>query len=241
MSAVFFHRDIMFELIKNGTRVYTSDNIKVCTDPVILAHFADPRKNDRIIDIGCGCGIIGLTLRDIGFSGEITALDIDEEACMLTERGSSELSLPFNVICGDVRTFVPAKAYDIAVCNPPYFNSGIQGQGYRGGSRHDDTLSLSELFSAARLIVKDGGRLVICIKPDRMAEAICLMKDNGFETKRMRFCRYDHSKKPWLVLLESRLHGGVGLTVENDFIAYGPDGIPTEEYKSICFAGMKNG
>lgn len=239
MSAVF-HRKIMFELIKNGTRVFTSDNIKVCTDPVILAHFINPQNRDRLIDIGCGCGIIGLALRDSGFSGDITAIDIDADACDLTEKSSNLLDFPFEVLYRDVRDYYPSKPFDIAVCNPPYFNSGMRGDGYRGGSRHDYTLSLLELFSVSKRLVKEGGRLAICIKTDRMAEAITGMKENGFETKRLRLCRYDRAKKPWLALIEGLLHGGSGMIFENDFVAYNTDGSPTDEYKSICFAGVKN-
>lgn len=230
----------MFELIKNGTKVFTSDNIKVGTDPVILAHFASPRGKDRLIDIGCGCGIISLTLRDNGFTGDITAVDIDEEACSLTEQGSALLDRPLNVLCCDVREYRTERPFDVAVCNPPYFSSGMRGEGYRGGSRHDDTLTLAELFAAAKRLVKDRGRLVICIPPERMAEAIAEMKEYEFEAKRIRMCRYDITKKPWLVLLEARLHGGPGLVFEDDFIAYSADGTPSEEYKTICFAGMKN-
>ena len=31
-------------------------------DAVLLAHFCQPASRDKVLDLGCGCGVIGLVL-----------------------------------------------------------------------------------------------------------------------------------------------------------------------------------
>ncbi len=223
------------EALKNGTLVFTDKNIRLCSDPLLLARFCRVKPSERVLDIGCGCGAVPLALRDGGFSGEITAVDIDADACSLAEAGSGGCCPPFAVLNVDVRTLRLSRPVDLALCNPPFFSSGEAGAGYRGGARHDLTLSLGELCACCARLVRFGGRLCVCIRPERLEDLMCALRENGFSTKRLRFARHTFDAVPWLALVEARLGGGPGLALENDFVMYdGADGL-TSDAKEIFF------
>ncbi len=208
------------EILKNGTRVYSDGGIKLCADPLLLAHFCAPKPRERGLDLGCGCGAVSLALRDAGFSGELTAVDIDGAACALARRGSLECAVPFEVLEADLRSFKIPSPADFAACNPPFFAQGATGKGYRAGARHDVTLTLGELGRAAKRLVRFGGRLCVCIRPERLEDLLCALRENGFATKRLRFARHAPSALPWLALVEARSGAGSGLALEPDFVLH---------------------
>ena len=77
------------------------------TDAVLLSNFANARKNDRLVDLGTGCGIIPLLcLRDQG-SIQAVGVDISDEATYLAEMTANELGLAnFKVINIPKKTIV---------------------------------------------------------------------------------------------------------------------------------------
>lgn len=72
-----------------------------------------------IIDLGCGSGAIGLTLKNNLPSSKIDMLDISPEALEVAKENGKNLSLDVNYILGDMLENVDKK-YDVIVSNPPY-------------------------------------------------------------------------------------------------------------------------
>ena len=62
--------------------------MKVGTDGVLLGAWA--RGGDRMLDVGCGTGVIALMLAQRYPQGRVTALDIDEGAVCQTEQNVAQ-------------------------------------------------------------------------------------------------------------------------------------------------------
>ena len=77
------------------------------------------KDNIDIIDLGCGSGAIGLTLKKNIKNANIDMLDISEKALEVTKENAKSLSLDVNFIQGDMLE-KSTKKYDIIVSNPPY-------------------------------------------------------------------------------------------------------------------------
>lgn len=78
-----------------------------------------PSKKLKILDIGCGSGIIGLTLKQKLPNSEVDLLDISEKALEVAKENAKSLNLDVNFIHSDVFSNVNKK-YDIIISNPPY-------------------------------------------------------------------------------------------------------------------------
>lgn len=72
-----------------------------------------------IIDLGCGSGVIGITLKKKCPNLNVTCLDISEEALMVARGNSKKLDADITFIKGDMLDNV-CKKYDVIVSNPPY-------------------------------------------------------------------------------------------------------------------------
>lgn len=121
-------------------------------------------------------------------------------------------------------------------CNPPYTVPGAgiaSADSARRGARQGDTFTLEDLARSAKYALRYGGRLCICLRPQRLGEAVEVFHSFQLEPKRLRLCQQRPGKAPFLFLLECRLGGKPGMTVEPVLLLEGPDGSPSQEIEDI--------
>lgn len=79
--------------------------------------------NPKILDLGCGSGVIGLTLKSFFKDADITLTDISDEALQVARENASNLNLDVNFIKSDWFSNVKVDKYDVIVSNPPYIKT----------------------------------------------------------------------------------------------------------------------
>lgn len=77
----------------------------------------------KILDLGCGSGAIGLTLKSILKDSEVTLTDISKEALEVAKLNANNLNLDVTFIESDWFSNVKLEQYDIIVSNPPYIRT----------------------------------------------------------------------------------------------------------------------
>ena len=77
----------------------------------------------KILDLGCGSGAIGLTLKSILKDSEVTLVDISKEALEVARLNANNLNLDVTFIESDWFSNVELDKYDIVVSNPPYIKT----------------------------------------------------------------------------------------------------------------------
>lgn len=174
--------------------------MKVGTDAVLLGSCVTlPEGGGRVLDIGCGCGIVGIMLAQRLKEAEIEGLDIDEASCRQAEEnvGRSPWRERISISCGDVRRWdAGGMRYDLIVSNPPYFEHSLLGPSERrNGARHTEHLSFEELVAAVDRLLADEGEFW-CILPCEAAEKVV-----AEALRRKIFChrRTDVANKPGAV------------------------------------------
>ena len=76
----------------------------------------------KIIDLGCGSGCIGITLKKILNNADVTLLDISDKAIELAKQNAYELHTEASFIESDMWENVHDK-YDVIISNPPYIRN----------------------------------------------------------------------------------------------------------------------
>ena len=193
------------------------------TDAIALAYFAAPKLSDSVCDLGSGCGIIPLLFCRDGRCRAVTAVEIQSDAVRQIENAVhvNHLEGKFTVLHRDLRALtdedLPLYGYDVVTMNPPYQASDTGKQSRTEPmllARHEVTCRMQDVAAAADKLLRFGGRLCICHRPERLADAICEMRLHGLEPKRLRFLAHTVGKVPRLVLLEAKKGGKSGLVVE---------------------------
>ena len=77
----------------------------------------------KILDLGCGSGAIGLTLKSILKDSEVSLTDISKDALEVAKLNANNLNLDVTFIESDWFSNVKLEQYDIIVSNPPYIRT----------------------------------------------------------------------------------------------------------------------
>ena len=206
------------------------------TDSMVLADFVRLPRKAQVLDLGSGCGTLGLLLcgRDPGC--QVTGVELDPLAhsAALENIAANGLSPRLSSICADLRSVppeLPWGQFSCCISNPPYFSGGAASR-KTPLARRDDCLSTAELTRLAAKALRFGGDFFVVQKPDRLARLCFEASRNGLEPKRLRLVRSRPQGPVSLILLQCRRGGRPGLLWE-ELTLTNPDGSPSDDYRRI--------
>jgi tRNA1Val (adenine37-N6)-methyltransferase len=132
--------------------------MKVGTDGVLLGAWA--RGGNRILDVGCGTGLIALMMAQRFPEACVEGVEIHQQAALQAHENA--VASPFGnrvVVHGvSLQEFVPEACFEAIVSNPPFFLHGLKNpDDSRTLARHADSLPFGDIFNfAARWLVPQG-------------------------------------------------------------------------------------
>ena len=215
-----------------------TEKFKYGTDAVLLAAFANIKKNDIVVDFCSGTGAVGFFSFLKHSQKHTFFVDIDEEMIELSRKTAelNGISDKFSFVASDIRACdITVNSIDYITVNPPYFreNSGkINKNEKLVNARHTCNFSLSDLFFKSFRILKDGGKLALIQRTDYLAEIIFAMKQNKIEPKKLRLIQSYSDKNANLFLLEGVKNGGIDLKCLPPLVLYDKSG-KTAEFERI--------
>jgi len=210
-------------------------------DALLLAHFIRLRRDDSLLDMGAGSGVIALITAMRRPDVRVTGIDIQEDMAAMATRSAALNGLEDRVIfrVGDVRLIrrsFEAESYDAVVFNPPYrkVNSGrINPRGEKALARHEIRGTLGDFLEAASYVLKPGGRLFVIYPARRLASLIAGMRESSLEPKRYRGVHSRIGTTGAFILVEACKGGGEELEVLSPLFIYEAQGGYAEEMQEI--------
>ena len=225
------------ERLHNGfTLELSAGAFPLSTDSVALSGFVKLPRGATVLDLGSGCGTLGLLLCARFPDCAVTGIELDRDAHLtaLENAARNDLSGHLNSICADLNQIpqlIPPGSFCCCVSNPPYFSAGFKSRTHPL-ARNDAGCSLDTLFSAAAWALKYGGDFFLVHKPERLAELFAKATENGLEPKRLCLLRHRAGDPVSLVLIQCRKGGKPGLLWEEESL-FDPNGNPTQYYRKL--------
>jgi len=213
-------------------------------DAVLSAHFCRPEAHDTILDLGSGCGIIGLVLAFRYPSVTVTGIEIQSELVELAKKNivDNGMQSRITIIEGNYRhtpDFIVAESYDLVVSNPPYGRQGkgrISGEQQRARARHEIDARLSDMVQAAAYAVRNKGKVVIVYPAEQCISLIEEMKRRNIEPKRLQSVySYPGDDDAILVLIEAVKNGGEDVRLLPPFYIHTEKNGPYSEAMQRCY------
>ena len=181
-------------------------------DSVLLADFATLQNRTRVCDLGTGTGIIPLLLYGRNNTLQLDAVEIQPSSAERASRSMrmNQAAEHIQVHQADLRqikTLLPHAQYALVTCNPPYKTGGtgiLSAETAHQIARHEVLCGIDDVCAAAASLLKTGGRLCICQRPERLADIIIAMRAHRIEPKRLQFVAKNDRTNPWLLLIEGK-------------------------------------
>ncbi len=225
------------EQLHNGFTLEIGEGcFPLSTDSIALSGFVKLPRYGRVLDLGAGCGTLGLLLCAKDNTCCVTGIEIDENAHMtaLQNIANNRLDSRLSSICADLRTvpsLVSPGSFTTCVSNPPYFTAGPKSQALPI-ARREDECSIEALFASAAWALKYGGNFYLVHRPERFAEICACANQNRLEPKRICLLRHHPSAPPNLILVQCQKGAKPGLIWEEEYL-HKPDGSPSEYYRNL--------
>lgn len=233
------------ELWAGGPKFHQAEyGFKLGTDSVLLAHFTNPGRARKILDLGCGAGVLTVLTAYKAPRAQVMGIEIQPESAEVCKLNMAANGFdPEQILLGDLRehrNLFEAGSFDLVISNPPYFtaNSGYTAPDEKRATARDErSCSMDDLCKAAGYLVKWGGTFTVVHRPERLSELLCKLTKYGLEPKRLRLVSHKATSAPNLILVEARRGGKPGLTIEPPLILAKDDGSDTEEIQKIYHRG----
>ena len=241
--SVYMSKDVF--KFKKFAVSHAKSSMRVGTDAVLLGAWAEPAlealsNSFRVLDIGCGCGLVGMMIAQRYPNSFVVGVDIDEASVL--EASENADNSPFadrlSFSCKDIREYSKEESlqqsFHFILCNPPYYiEDTLPPDERRSKARNSSHLSFADLLlSVKSLLVEHGVFSVVLPMQARerfVAEAIKV----GLYIKRECRVQTTLSKTPKRVLLEFEKKM-IGFADVETLVLQGEDGKRSHQYSLLC-------
>lgn len=159
---------------------------------ILFDKYKNKKGPSNICDVGCGSGVIGISLACHWPDSNIEMIDLSDQALELTEENIQSLELDssrFNLINNNLLEGL-GKRFDLIVANLPYVGSR-EIESLEPELKYDPVTALDggesglslieELIVQAKSNLNDGGVLALEIGDDQSSEVVQFMNDHGYK------------------------------------------------------------
>ena len=210
-----------------GMKLIQGNGFRYGVDAVLLAGFTAGETGDRgmkrrraprILELGCGNGIVSLILSHKIPESTMLGLEIQTKEAERARRNArlNHLEERIQIRAVDVasigETALPEK-FNAVVTNPPYFRRGgaiPNDASAKYIARHETSADLDDFIRAAAAQLDREGELFMVHRPDRLVDICCSMRAQGMEPKELQMVMPFPETKPNILLI----HGVKGANSE---------------------------
>lgn len=211
-------------------------------DAVIVANTALLRPAGRICDIGTGCGIIPLVMAYRNAKIEtIYGVEIQESlsAIAIENVMQNRMDGRIKIIHEDINHITVDDLngpVDLVVANPPHHIKNaarVNPLSEKALARHEITLTMEHLLSAAARLLAPGGRLIMIYPAARLAPLLAVMKNKQMAPRKLRFVHTSPEKDASRVVVEGVKEGGEDLKIAKPLFVTDEKGRYTSELDAM--------
>ncbi len=183
------------------------------TEELVMRIVEECEESPRILDVGCGSGVIAISLAKLIPDSDVWALDLSREALRISRENNNRLEASVNFVEGDaldgVERYVEGE-FDIIVSNPPYIpysescdmrGNVLDFEPHMALFVEDDNplVFYKAIARSALSLLRSGGVLYFEIHEQLWSEVVDILRDMGYRGVTML---RDINDKPRIVCAE---------------------------------------
>jgi len=190
-------------------------------DAVLLSQFINLRNDEKVIDLGTGCGILPLLLSQTTKAHFFVGVEIQKGLAECAKKNVilNHLGDRISILHQDFRelkaTF-PSGSFDVVISNPPYrqYRTGrVNPSMEKAVARHEIKGTLGDLIRMASYLLPNKGRCYLIFPALRTVDLLMVLRSEKLEPKRLQFVHPRLEEGAKLILIESIKASGVELKI----------------------------
>lgn len=217
--------------------------VRFAIDSILLASFASIFAKKNILDMGCGNGIISLSLAMLDKVEHVTGIDNDDSCIERAQRNAhiNNLENKLNFEKVDIKQLsnvMKPELFETVVFNPPYRKSGtgrISPNPEKASANHELQASINDFAKAAFYSLKLGGKCIAIHLSERFPEVLCVLNIHRLEMKKVRFIHSFPDSESKMVLFQCQKGAKPGLIVEKPLVIYESKGQYSSEVSTLLY------
>ena len=184
---------------------HSNSSMKVGTDAVLLGAWSAVDGANRILDVGCGCGVISLMAAQRNPDAMVVGIDIDAASIQEANGnfGASKFAARLEALEQNVYTFAPPLGFDCILSNPPFFSEKLLPPSQRrAAARNSNLLPFQDLIANAIRLMNTHASLQVIIPTTEVDTFLSESNKQGLNLVR----RMDVVTKPGKLPKRTLLH-----------------------------------
>jgi len=157
----------------------------------------------RMLDVGAGCGIVGLLIaRD--FPGvELEAVEKQDVYAQFARRNAQVNGIEYTLYEGDFLEHGPHGSYDWIVSNPPFYHEGVSRSVHPmlHQARYNVHLPIGAFIAKISKLLKSDGEAAICYDARQFVQLCAACESSGLRVVDVQFVHSKEDRPSTLVML----------------------------------------
>jgi tRNA1Val (adenine37-N6)-methyltransferase len=200
-------------------------------DAVLISQFVKILKNEKVIDLGTGCGILPLLLSQTKKAHSFVGVEIQKGLAECAKKNVilNYLEDRISILHQDYRklnSIFPPGSFDVVLSNPPYrkYRTGrVNPSIEKAIARHEIRGTLEDLISIASYLLPTKGRCYLIFPALRTIDLLMILRAEKLEPKRLQFVHPRIKEEAKFILVESVKASGVELKIMEPLILHETD------------------
>jgi len=190
-------------------------------DALLLSRFAKIRGNEKVIDLGTGCGIIPLLLSQTTAARSFVGIEMQKGLASIAQKNVilNRLEKRITIYHLDFRqlkSFFSPGYFNVVLSNPPFrkYRAGrINPSMEKAIARHEVEGTIEEWIAAMAYLLPPKGRCYMIYSASRGIDLLVNLRRNSLEPKRLQWIHPRTHEEASLILVESVKDSGTELRV----------------------------
>ena len=208
------------------------DGLLFGTDALLVAKFVNGGIRKKVVDLGCGSGVIGLLLLSEKKAGHVFGVEIQEKYSKLSEYNAEinnfkDQYTSINCDLKNIKDYFSCGYSDIVVSNPPYMKINYGKKNIseeKRIARHEIHCTIDDVCRAASWCLKSGGDFYLVHRPERLSSIIYSMKKYSIEPKKLLPVASNYNDPPSLILISGKKDASEGMIFYPTLCLFSDDG-----------------
>jgi len=160
----------------------------------------------RVLDVGAGCGILGLLVARDNPTITIEAVEKQNIFFQYAKRNAQMNNIEYTLYENDFINLDENRKYDYIISNPPYYPEGTKQSENEilANARYNSNLPLKEFFKKVSRLLNPHSHFIFCYDPVVFGDICIALEKVKMRVVNVRFVHSKENKHSSLVLIHAR-------------------------------------